>query len=134
MRGRQPKPLDGGPLVRDGDPRKADKELEEAAMIKVSVLYPYKEGASFNMDYYVNKHMPMVRDTSGPSCQGIAVEQGLSGPAPGSRPTYIAMGHVLYDSLASFQAVFAQHAAKFLADIPNYTTIEPVIQVSEVKA
>jgi uncharacterized protein (TIGR02118 family) len=103
-------------------------------MIKVSILYPYKEGAAFNMDYYLNRHMPMVRDTIGAACKGIAVEQGLGGPAPGSHPTYVAMGHILLDSVEAFQTAFAEHGAKFMADIPNYTAIEPVIQISEVKA
>ena len=103
-------------------------------MIKVSVLYPYKEGVAFNMDYYLNRHMPMVRDTLGAACKGVGVEQGLSGPAPGSHPAFVAMGHLLLDSVEAFQTEFARHGAKFLADIPNYTTIEPVIQISEVKA
>ena len=103
-------------------------------MIKVSVLYPYNAGATFDMDYYVNRHMPMVQQTLGAACKGVAVEQGLSGPMPGSNPTYVAMGHLLVDSIAAFQAGFAEHGAKFMADIPNYTTIEPIIQISEVKA
>jgi uncharacterized protein (TIGR02118 family) len=103
-------------------------------MIKVSVLYPYKEGAAFNMDYYVNRHFPMVKETLGAACKGIAVEAGLGGPAPGSHPAYVAMGHILMDSVEAFQTAFAQHGAKFMADIPNYTAIEPVIQISEVKA
>ena len=70
-------------------------------MIKISVFYPYSEGAAFNMDYYVNRHMPMVRDTIGAACKGIAVEEGVSGGAPGSRPTYVALGHIFLDSPAS---------------------------------
>jgi uncharacterized protein (TIGR02118 family) len=102
-------------------------------VIKISVLYPHKDGAAFDMDYYLNRHIPMVRETLGTTCKGIAVEQGLSGAAPGSRPTYVAMGHILFDSVEAFHAAFAQHGAKFMADVPHYTTIEPVIQVSEVK-
>ena len=68
-------------------------------MIKISVLYPYKDGAAFNMDYYLNRHMPMVRDTLGAACKGTAIEQGLSGPAPGSHPAFVAMGHILMDSV-----------------------------------
>src|SRR5690349_22823221 len=29
-------------------------------MIKVTILYPNSDGKKFNMDYYSNKHMPMV--------------------------------------------------------------------------
>ena len=29
-------------------------------MIKVTVMYPNEEGKKFDMDYYVNKHIPMV--------------------------------------------------------------------------
>ena len=102
-------------------------------MIKVSVLYPQKDGASFDINYYVNSHMPMVRQKLGAACKGVAVEQGLAGAAPGTAPAYAAMGHLLFDSVESFQAAFGPHAATIMADIPNYTNIEPVIQVSDVK-
>ena len=29
-------------------------------MIKLSVMYPNGEGKTFDMDYYCNKHIPMV--------------------------------------------------------------------------
>jgi uncharacterized protein (TIGR02118 family) len=102
-------------------------------MIKISVMYPYKEAAGFDMEYYVKSHMPMVRDTLGAACKGIAVEQGLAGGAPGSHPSFVAMGHILMGSVEAFQTAFAVHGAKFMADIPNYTTIEPIIQISDVK-
>jgi len=103
-------------------------------MIKISVLYPYKEGAGFDMEYYLGKHIPMVRATLGAACKGTAVEQGLGGGAPGSPPPFVAMGHILMESMEALQASFAPHAPTFMADIPNYTAIEPVIQISEVKA
>src|ERR1700683_1857875 len=101
-------------------------------MIKVSVLYPNHDGKKFDMKYYCEKHMPMVRDTLGAACKGIAVEEGGGGPMPGSRAAYIAMGHVLFESRQIFQSAFPPHAAKFMADIPNYTDIEPTIQISDV--
>jgi len=102
-------------------------------MIKVSVLYPYEEGASFDMNYYLSRHIPMVREKLGAAVKGAAVEQGLGGATPGSHPTYVAMGHILFDSVDSFQAAFAPHAAAIMADIPNYTAIQPIIQISDVK-
>jgi uncharacterized protein (TIGR02118 family) len=100
-------------------------------MIKVSVLYPNSPGARFDMAYYTTKHMPMVQKKVS-TCKGIAAEQGLGGGAPGSPPTYIAVGHLLFDSVEAFQSGFGPHAPEILADIPNYTNTQPVIQISEI--
>jgi uncharacterized protein (TIGR02118 family) len=43
------------------------------------------------------------------------------------------MGHLYFDSAEAFQAAFGPHAQEIIADIPNYTDIQPTIQVSEVK-
>jgi uncharacterized protein (TIGR02118 family) len=102
-------------------------------MIKVSVLYPSHQGSKFDMSYYCDSHMPMVRQKVGSLCKGIAVEEGISGAAPGSRAAYAAMGHLYFDSVDAFQTAFAPHAAAIMADVPNYTDIEPIIQISEVK-
>jgi uncharacterized protein (TIGR02118 family) len=75
----------------------------------------------------------MVREKLGAAVKGAAVEHGLSGGAPGSRPAYVAMGHLYFDSVEAFQAAFGPHAPAIMADIPNYTDIEPVIQLSDVK-
>jgi uncharacterized protein (TIGR02118 family) len=102
-------------------------------MIKVSVLYPYQDGVSFNMDYYCEKHMPMVSNRLGAACKGVLIDQGQAGIAPGTKPAFIAMGHLLFDSVEQFQAAFAAHAAEITGDIPNYTNVQPVIQISEIK-
>jgi uncharacterized protein (TIGR02118 family) len=102
-------------------------------MIKVSVLYPNRESGKFDMNYYCTSHIPMVQRKLGAACKGVAVEQGLGGAAPGSPPAFLAMGHLLFDSVEAFQAAFAPHMAEIMGDIPNYTAIEPVIQISEVK-
>jgi len=102
-------------------------------MIKVSVFYPAGANKKFDMGYYCSSHMPMVRQKCGPACKGTAVEQGLAGGTPGAPPTYVAMGHLYFESVDEFQAAFAPHASAIMADIPNYTDIQPIIQISEVK-
>ena len=102
-------------------------------MIKVSVLYPGGETTKFDMDYYCKSHMPMVQQKLGAACKSMAVEQGLAGGAPGAPPTYAAMGHLYFNSVAAFQTAFGPHAAEIMADIKNYTNVQPVIQISEVK-
>ncbi len=102
-------------------------------MIKVSVFYPNEEGKKFDMDYYLNSHIPMVQEKVGAALKGGAVEQGLSGVEPGSPATYVAMSHLLFDSVEAFQSAFGPHSEAIMADIPNYTDIQPTIQISEVK-
>jgi uncharacterized protein (TIGR02118 family) len=102
-------------------------------MIKVSVFYPNNNGTKFNMDYYCKSHIPMVQQKLGAACKGVAVEHGLSGATPGSRPAFVAMGHLYFDTAEAFETAFGPHAQEIMADIPNYTDIQPAIQVSEVK-
>jgi len=102
-------------------------------MVKISVLYPYADLSAFNMDYYLNNHIPTLRQKLGAACKGIAVEQGVGGGAPGSPPTYAAMAHLLFDSVESFRAAFRPHAETIQADVPNYSTVRPVVQISQVK-
>jgi uncharacterized protein (TIGR02118 family) len=102
-------------------------------MIKVSVFYPNDEGCKFDMDYYCNSHMPWVQKKLGESLKGFAVEQGLGGAEPGSQATYVAMCHLLFDSVEAFQGSFGPHAEAIMGDIPNYTDVQPTIQISEVK-
>ena len=102
-------------------------------MIKVSVFYPNEEGKRFDMEYYVNKHIPMVQQKLGDALKRGAVDQGLGGAEPGSRATYIAMGHLYFDSVEAFQNAFGPHSESIMGDVPNYTDIQPMMQISEVK-
>ena len=102
-------------------------------MIKISVFYPAQNGARFDMDYYLKVHMPMVREKLGEACKSMAVEQGLSGITPGTPPVYCVLAHMVFESVEKFQSAFAPHASAIMADIPNYTSLQPVIQIGEVK-
>ncbi len=101
-------------------------------MIKVSVMYPNKTSARFDHAYYRDKHMPLVKTRMGASCLFYTVDKGLAGGSPDDPPTYVGMCHIYCDSVDSFQAGFGPHAKEILADIPNYTDLSPVLQISEV--
>jgi uncharacterized protein (TIGR02118 family) len=102
-------------------------------MIKVSVLYPGGPTATFDMDYYLNRHVPMVQTRLGSACRKTAVEEGLAGGDPGDPPAFLAMGHLYFDSADAFQEAFGPHAEEILSDIANYTNTQPTIQISEVR-
>lgn len=102
-------------------------------MIKVSVLYPNSEGRTFDISYYCSKHVPLVAQLLGASLKGMNVDEGIGGQTPGAPAPYLAIGHLLFDSVEAYQTAFTPHAATILADIPNYTNAQPMIQVSAVK-
>jgi uncharacterized protein (TIGR02118 family) len=101
-------------------------------MIKVSVMYPNTSGARFDHVYYRDKHMPLVKARMGDSCRHYTVDKGLGGGTPGAPATYVAMCHIFCDSVESFQAGFVPHMDEIMADIPKYTDLTPVVQISEV--
>ena len=102
-------------------------------MIKFSIFYPNKEGKKFDMDYYVDRHIPMVMEKFGGAVKGGTIDQGLAGSDPDSPPIYVAMGHILFDSVEEFHNAMGPHMEAIMADIPNYTDIVPAVQISEVK-
>jgi uncharacterized protein (TIGR02118 family) len=102
-------------------------------MIRVSILYPNTDGARFDLDYYLNTHMPMTERLLAPNLKGVTVEHGIMGTTPGSRPAYIALCHLLFDTVESFLEVFMPHMATLTGDIANYTDVDAVIQFNDVK-
>ncbi len=103
-------------------------------MVTISILYPNKPNARFDLRYYIEKHMPMSIEllSAHPGFRGVSVEQGLGGVEPGTVAPFIAVCLFRFDSLDSFLAAFMPHAATLQGDMPNYTDIEPIIQFNEV--
>lgn len=102
-------------------------------MITVNVLYPATEDAKFDMNYYLTSHIPMVKRVLGNALKGCVVEEGIGGGAPGTKAAYSVMCHLRFDSVEAFQAAFGPHAAQIQNDIANYSSVQPVIQISDVK-
>jgi uncharacterized protein (TIGR02118 family) len=93
-------------------------------MIRMSVLYPATEGATFDHDYYRDRHVPLALRTWG--LESAEIDRGVDGP-------YVAAVHFRFESLEAMTAAMAvEDTANVTADVPNYTTIEPVLQTSEI--
>ena len=103
-------------------------------MTKISFLYPNSKGSRFDLEYYVEKHMPPSIDLlcvhSG--FRGVSVERGVSAGAGREAPPYIAVCNYLFKTSDDFLAAVTPHMAQLRADMSNYTDIEPVIRLSEV--
>ena len=102
-------------------------------MIRVSVLYPRKDGARFDHDYYARKHLPMVADRL--RSFGLVryeIDKGIAGGAPGSPAPFVAACYLFFNAAGDFPKGVAAHEKEIMGDIPNYTDIAPTIQLSEM--
>ena len=99
-------------------------------MVKVSVLYPSKPGSRFDADYYLSVHMPMAVGLLGPAMKSITAEIGISSEEPGSPAPFAAIACFTCESVDAFVGAFVSAAEQLQADIPKYTDIQPVIQIS----
>jgi uncharacterized protein (TIGR02118 family) len=109
-----------------------DKPKIKKGMIKVTILYKNSDGKTFDMDYYSNKHMPLVASLLGDSLKLLAIDKGIAGRTPDEPIPYLAIGYLYFDQLSAYQNSFGPNAEEIVGDIPNFTNIQPVVQISEV--
>ena len=117
---------------RPGKSKKHDITATEKGLIKISVMYPYAEGKTFNMEYYETRHMPMVAGFLGSNLVKYTIEKGLSSGVPDRPLPFMAIGTFYVKSLSEYQAAVAPNRDAIRADFTNYTNVIPVILVSEV--
>lgn len=101
-------------------------------MATISVMYPRQQGGTFDFDYYRDVHVPLVRRLWGGA--GLVSGQALKGvaAADGAESPFYAIGLIHFDSLEALNgAVAGAHAGEIMGDIPNFTNVKPIVQVSE---
>ena len=100
-------------------------------MIVVSVSYPNDPATTFDEAYYLQKHIPLVKQRwSGMGLQSVQVLRGLGTPDGGPAPMRIT-ALLAWDSTDALGKAVAAHGPEIFGDIPNFTDGKPVMQVSE---
>ena len=97
---------------------------QRGSMINVSVMYPNRPGHNS----ICPTTAPLTyrsRTLVGTALLDVVVEEGIAGMGPDLRPPFIALGHLYFESVDSFQTAMGPHLAQIQADIPNYTTSSP---------
>ena len=79
-------------------------------MIRVSVLYPHKDGYKFDHDYYANNHLPMVREKLGGSIVDAGIDRGIGTAAPGAPAPFVSIGWLTFKTMEEFGAAFGPNA------------------------
>ena len=100
-------------------------------MLVVTVLYPGSGGETFDYDYYLSKHMPLVHERwDSMGLKGTQVLRGQAGP-DGGKPQFSTITLLNFESAAAFKAAADAHGAELFGDIPNFTNGKPTLQLNE---
>ena len=101
-------------------------------MATLSVVYPRAPGATFDYDYYQNKHLPLAGQCWADA--GLVAGEALLGKsaADGSDPPFFAIGIIHFESADALRAALTgEHASEVIGDIRNFTNAEPIIQIND---
>ena len=99
-------------------------------MVRVTGFYTWRDGATFDHEYYAGPHMALTREQLAPhGLRRLESDRFLvSPPKPGD---LIAASHAYFDTLPAAHVLRA--AGKILlADAPKYTNLTPDMKVSVV--
>lgn len=100
----------------------------------VTVLYPAKEGATFNMDYYLSTHMPLVSKL----WSSFGLKHYYITDLRHSEQPYTIQATLVWESaeggLEGFKAAVAAHAPEVMGDIANFSSEQPTIVTGSVVA
>jgi uncharacterized protein (TIGR02118 family) len=101
-------------------------------MYKVSVMYPNQKDGHFDFEYYRTKHMALVEKYLKPfGLLQTEVLRGISGGGDQPAP-YICIGNLYFDSVDGYEKGGAASGGALRADIPNFTDVAPIRQISEI--
>jgi len=101
-------------------------------MATLSVVYPQASGASFDYDYYRDKHLPLAVERWANA--GLVRGEALLGKTSpdGSDPPFFAIGIIHFESMDALNAALSgEHASEIIGDIRNFTDVQPVLQINE---
>ena len=107
--------------------------IPKAGMFKVAILYPNGEDKTFDMDYYEKNHMPMMAGLLGKNLNFYEIDKGIAGRTPNDKVPFVAIGYFYINDVAEYNKAIAQNRDAVVNDFKNYTNIQPVVQISEIK-
>ena len=101
-------------------------------MIKLTVMYPNTSDVKFDKEYYTNQHGQLLSELLGDALVSSDINFGISGATPEAPAPYVVISNLTFETFGSFQQSFGANAEKILADLTNFTKVQPQVQISEV--
>ncbi len=100
--------------------------------VSLQVLYPTSDATTFDHDYYLATHMPLVAQHMGAHIQTTQIVKGLAG-GPDVPAGFHAVATMTFADQAGLDAALGV-AGPVLADIPNFFSGQPMMLIGQVQA
>ena len=98
-------------------------------MINILALYPNEPGSRFDAGYYRTRHVPTASRLLAPyGLIGLRLAEGVAG-LDGSPPRFWMVSEMHFRSRDAVDRALAACGEALFADAPNYTDVEPLLQV-----
>jgi uncharacterized protein (TIGR02118 family) len=105
---------------------------EEPPMKCINILYPAKDNDAFDFDFYVRRHVPLIKDILGASLHRIEVRRGASSQDGAGPPTYTCVISIWIADWPAYEKAIAARASELIAEVPLFTKVMPQMQIDEV--
>jgi uncharacterized protein (TIGR02118 family) len=102
-------------------------------MFRVVILYPKSSSSYFDMDYYLSKHIPLVRDIFQHSSLGkVEIDTGIANAFPDQPVPYESISYFHFEKIEDFQQRMMVRGGEIVGDMHNYTNVQPIIQIDQI--
>ena len=98
--------------------------------VSLQVIYPVGDNTRFDHDYYTATHLPLVGEHMGAHIESTLVTRGLAG-GPNVPAAYHAVATIVFADQDAMNAAMAK-AGPVMADLPNFTNVQPEMLIGEV--
>jgi uncharacterized protein (TIGR02118 family) len=75
-------------------------------------------------------HSARKGEVSRVGLEGVSLTRG-TGTLDGTVPPFEVIGHLAFASAQQMQGALAAHGPEIIGDIPNFTNVQPLIQIDE---
>jgi uncharacterized protein (TIGR02118 family) len=91
----------------------------------LTILYPYQEGAKWDVDYYIAHHMPLIMKLYGTKAiKRFELRKGDKNMA-GAKPAFIGTVGIYIQDQKAFGEAGKQHGQTLRDDVPHFSTVMP---------
>lgn len=97
----------------------------------LTILYPYEEGARWDADYYRDNHITLIMDLYDTGAIR-RIEARKADPLPEGYPPFLGTVNIYIENQVFFDAINAREAETLLADLPNFSSVLPVVISTEI--